>query len=94
MRHSAGTGALTTEIQEHDTLVRAAISRELDTSKKFDVLLPVKEGVLSKAVVDSRRAQPWKMANGRKHVRGRHLAKDYRDPDLKEGLVATRGRVS
>ena len=52
------------------------------------------ESTLSKSVVNARWVLNWPMADGKKHVKARTVAKGYQDPDPRDGFVETSGRAS
>ena len=72
----------------------AAEKRGLGTWKKSRLFRPVGESVISKSVVDARRAPTSKMVDGEKSEKGRLVAQGDQGPNLKDGVVETFGCVS
>ena len=68
--------------------------RGLAASGGFDDFKPVKPHVSARPAAGPRRALTWKVADGRATVKRRLVTNGFQDPDLKNGLVETAGRVS
>ena len=78
----------------HVDSARDAKKQENNAWEQFKVLKPLKERSISKALVSTMWVITWKMADGKKSVRARLVAKGYLDPNSKEGNVGTSGCVS
>ena len=79
---------------QHAEFAQAAKTEELDEWGKPDVCEPRKDENVSKQIKQTRRVLTGKMADGRKSVKARLAAKDYRGPSRQEGAVGTSGRAS
>ena len=75
-------------------LGRAGRLRELEAWEKFDVYSPHEACKEQKQIAQTRGVLTWKIADGKKCVKARLVARGFRGPELKEGLVGTSGRVS
>ena len=78
----------------YDKDVLAAKTRESGAWSQFKVSGPMERRKCGKDAFGTRRALPWKVADGAKTRRDRLVANGYQDPDLKHGLVETPGCVS
>ena len=78
----------------HADLGRAGRLRELEAWEKFDVYSPHEACKEQKQIAQTRGVLTWKIADGKKCVKARLVARGFRSPELKEGLVGTSGRVS
>ena len=78
----------------HADLVKAGKQRELAAWGKLDVFPPRDACKVRKQIVQRRWLLTRKMAEGKKCVKARLVAKCFQGPDLKDGLVDSSGCVS
>ena len=82
------------EEELHADLAEGGKLREPESWEKFDVFSPREACEVRKQITQTRRVLTWGMADGKKCVIARLVAKGCQEPDLEDGLVDTLGCVS